>query len=63
MTHWIIKKSQGCTNLGLLRISESARVYVYLVLSWQASARPRIIRNVASALTVQKAILNNFENM
>ena len=33
MTCWIIKKSQGFTDVGLLRISESIRAYAYLVLS------------------------------
>ena len=33
MTPWIIKKSQSCTDFGLLRISESVRAYSYLVLS------------------------------
>ena len=27
MTHWIIEKSQGITNMGLFRISESVRAY------------------------------------
>ena len=36
---------------------------MYLVLSLQASARSRIIGNMASALTAQKAFLNNFENV
>ena len=51
MTHWMIEKSQGLTNVGLLRISESVRAYAYLVLSSQASARFRIIGSTASALT------------
>ena len=33
MTHLNIEKSQGFTDEGLLRISESVRAYVYLVLS------------------------------
>ena len=33
MTHWIIEKSQGFTDVGLPRISESVKAYVYLVLS------------------------------
>ena len=33
MTRWIIEKSQGLTNVGLLRISESVRAYAYLILS------------------------------
>ena len=63
MTWWIIEKSQGFTNVGLLKISESVRAYAYLVLSQQASARSRIIGNTAIALTAQKAFLNNFENV
>ena len=39
MTRWIIEKSQGFTNVGLLRISESVRAYTCLILSSQASAR------------------------
>ena len=38
MTWWIIEKSVGFTDVGLLRISESARAYAYLFLSSQASA-------------------------
>ena len=63
MTLWIIEKSQGFTNVGLLRISESIRAYAYLILSLQASARSSIVENVASALTAQKAFLNNFEDI
>ena len=33
MTHWIIEKSQGFNDVGLLRISESVKVYVYLISS------------------------------
>ena len=39
MIHWIIEKSQGFTNVGLLRISASVRTYRYFILSSQASAR------------------------
>ena len=59
MTGWIIEKSQGFTNVGLLRISESVRAYTYLILSSQASARSSIVANMASALTAQ----NNFEDI
>ena len=62
-THWIIEKSQDFTDVGLLRISESVRAYAYLVLSSQASARSRIIGKTASALTAQRAFLNNFEDI
>ena len=55
MTHWIIEKSQGFTNVGLLRISESVRAYTYLILSLQASVRSSIVENTASALTAQES--------
>ena len=63
MTRWIIEKSVGFTNVGLLRISESVRAYAYLILSSQASARSSIVGNMASSLTAQSAFLNNFENV
>ena len=59
----IIEKSQGFTDVGLIRISESIRAYAYLILSSQGSARSCIIGNTASALTAQKVFLNNFENV
>ena len=43
MTRSIIEKSQGFTDIGLLRISESVRAYAYLILSSQASARSGIV--------------------
>ena len=63
MTQWIIEKSVGFTDIGLLRISESVRAYAYLILSSQASARSSIVGNSDSALTAQSAFLNNFENV
>ena len=63
MTRWIIEASDGFTDVGLLKISESVRAYAYLILSSQASARSSIIGNTASALTAQSAFLNNFENV
>ena len=63
MTWWIIEKSVGFTDVGLLRISESVRAYAYLILSSQASARSSIVGNTASALTAKSAFLNNFENI
>ena len=63
MTRWIIEKSVGFTEIGLLRISESVRAYAYLILSSQASARSGIVGNTASALTAQSAFLNNFEDI
>ena len=45
MTWWIIEKSVGFTDIGLLRISESDRAYAYLILSSQASARSSVAGN------------------
>ena len=63
MTHRIIEASDGFTDVGLLKISESVRAYAYLILSSQASARSSIVGNTASALSAQSAFLNNFENV
>ena len=63
MIRWIIEKSHGFTDVGLLRISESVKAYAYLILSSQASARPDIVANTVSALTAQSAFFNNFENV
>ena len=48
---WIIEKSVGFTDVGLLRVSESVRAYACLIFSSQASARSSIIENMASSLT------------
>ena len=37
MTQWILEKSMGFTDVGLLKILESVRAYAYLILSSQAS--------------------------
>ena len=55
MTRWIIEKSRGFTDVGLLRISESIRAYAFLILSSQASARSSIAGNTANALIAQSA--------
>ena len=55
MTWWIIEKSVGFTDVGLLKISDSVRAYAYLILSSQASARSGIVGNTASVLTAQSA--------
>ena len=54
VTHWIIEKSQGFTDVGSYRISESVRAYAYLILCSEASVRSSIIGNTTSALTTQK---------
>ena len=63
MTWWILEKSDGFTDVGLYKISESVRAYAYLILSSQTSARSGIVGNTASTLTAQSAFSNNFENV
>ena len=63
MTWWILEKSDGFTDVDLIKISESVRAYAYLILSSQASVRSGIVGNTVSALTAQSAFLNNFENV
>ena len=63
MTWWIIEKSVGFTDVGLLKISESVRAYACLILSSQTSARSSIDGNTTSMLTAQSAFLNNFEDI
>ena len=60
MTWSILEKSDGFTDVGLLKISESVRAYAYLILSSQASARSGIVGNTASALTTQSAFFGQF---
>ena len=63
MTRWIIEKSVGFTDVGLLKILESVRAYAHLILSSRASVRSSIIGNLASSLTARSAFLNNFQNI
>ena len=63
MTQWILEVSDGFTDVGLFKISESVRAYAYLIPSSQASARSSIFENTVSALTAQSAFLNNFEDI
>ena len=49
MTQWILEKSDGFTDVRLLRISESVRACTYLILSSQASARSSMVGNTVSS--------------
>ena len=53
ITPWIIEASDGFTDEGLYKISESVGAYAYLSLSSKASARSGIVANTASALRTQ----------
>ena len=63
MFRWTIQTSNGFTDIGLVKISESIRAYAYLILTSQASARSNIVGTNASALTAQQIYLNNLENI
>ena len=61
-SRWIVEKSEGLTTLGLQKLSESVRDYVYLILTAQTSARAQIIGHEVRNLDAQRVFLNNFEN-
>ena len=63
MTRWIIQTSNGFTDIGLVKISESIRAYTYLILTSQASARANIVGKTSNALTTQQIYINNFEKI
>ena len=63
MTRSIVERSQGLTKPDLFMISESVRTYDYLVLISQASAISLIVDKDASAFTVQRVFMNNFEDV
>ena len=63
MFRWTIQSGNGFTDIGLVKISESIRAYVYLILTSQVSVRANIVGNTANALTTQQAYLHNFEDI
>ena len=56
VTRWIIEKSVGFTDVGLLRILESVRAYAYLILSSQASALNNFEDIVNRRVNIQEEI-------
>ena len=60
---WIIEKSDGLTTLGLQKLSETVRDYVYLILTSQTSTRGPIVGHEARNLDAQQVFLNTFENI
>ena len=54
LTQWIMTQSKGFTKNGIEKISRSAMVYVYLVLSSQVKARSTIAGNSALPVDTQK---------
>ena len=62
-SRWIIEKSDGLTMLGLQKLSETVRYYVYLILTSQTSRRGPIVGHEARNLDAQCTFLNTFENI
>ena len=62
-SRWIIEKSDDLTTLGLQKLSETVKDYVYLILTSQASTRGPIVGHEARNLDAQRVFLNTFENI
>ena len=62
-SRWIIPKSEGLTQVGIQKVSESVRAYAYLILYAQANARSSIIGNNSQAVDAQQIFLNSFEEL
>ena len=62
-SRWIIEKLEGLTTLGLQKLSETLKDYVYLILTSQTSTRGPIIGHEARNLDAQRVLLNTFENV
>ena len=58
-----MEKSHGLTRIGIEKLSESVRMYAYLILSSQANARSSIVDNSAKAIDAQHIFLTSFEEM
>ena len=44
---WIMEKSDGLTKVGLQKLSQTVRDYVYLILTSQTSTRGQIVGHTA----------------
>ena len=62
-SRWIIEKLDGLTMLGLQKLSETVRDYVYLILRSQASTRGPIVGHEARNLDAQQVFLNTSQNI
>ena len=60
---WIIPTSIGFTSQGLIKISESIRLYVELLLNSQVSGIASIIGNGVNNRTVRQIYLSKFEGV
>ena len=62
-SRWIIEKSDGLTTLGLQKLSETVRVYTYLILTSQTSTRGPVVGHETRNLDAQRVFLNNSESI
>ena len=62
-SRWIIEKLNGLTTLGLQKLSETVRDYVYLILTSQTGMRGPIVGHEVQNLDAQQVFLNTFENI
>ena len=60
---WIQDHSFGLSKVGVQKLSESVRAYVFLILSSQSSARSSIIGKDGRALDAQKIWQTSFEQL
>ena len=63
IAHWIIRKSQGFTDVGSHQTSESIRAYEYLILILLIPCKVAYHGQYSECITAQKAFLNNFESI
>ena len=63
LLHLGSKKSDGLTTLGLQKLSETVRNYVYLISLSLTSMRGPIVVHEARNLDAQRVFLNTFENI
>ena len=62
-SRWIIEKSDGLITLGLQKLSETVRDYMYLILTSQTSTSGPIVGHEARNLDAQWVFLNTLENI
>ena len=62
-SRWILEKSDGLTRIGIEKLSESVRIYAYLILSSQGNARSNIVGNNGKAIDAQRIFLTSFEEL
>ena len=60
---WIIEKLDGLTTLGLQKLFETVRDYMYLILTSQISTRGPIVGHETRNLDTQRVFLNTFESI